>query len=122
VLFTVLSAQRSCALSTFVAAAMASVILRCMVRRDATEGLSPQGEGLAGARCASPAGESPVPVSVGAPGSRSQTSKGVLRVRAGRQKPVRRRKPYRGEQARGPQHEVKPAASTAVCGKSACTV
>jgi hypothetical protein len=83
-----------------------------MVRRDATEGLSPQGEGPAGARCASPAGESPVPVSVGAPGSRSQTSKGDLRVRAGCQKPVRRRKPYRGEQARGPQHEVKPAAST----------
>jgi len=31
---------------------------------------------------------------------------------AGRQKPVRRREPRNGEQARGPQHEVKPAAST----------
>jgi hypothetical protein len=37
---------------------------------------------------------------------------GDLCARAGRQKPVRRRKPRSGEQARGPQHEVKPAAST----------
>ena len=37
---------------------------------------------------------------------------GDLRARAGRQKPARRRKPRNGEQARGPQHEVKPAAST----------
>jgi len=33
-------------------------------------------------------------------------------VQAGRQEPVRRREPRSGEQARGPQHEVKPAAST----------
>ena len=59
-----------------------------------------------------PTGESPVPASVGAPGSRSQASRGDLRVRAGRRKPVRRREPRSGEQARGPQHEVKPAAST----------
>jgi RNA-directed DNA polymerase len=32
--------------------------------------------------------------------------------RAGCQEPMRRREPYSGEQARGPQHEVKPAAST----------
>ena len=32
--------------------------------------------------------------------------------RAGRQEPARRREPRSGEQARGPQHEVKPAAST----------
>jgi RNA-directed DNA polymerase len=32
--------------------------------------------------------------------------------RAGRQEPVRRREPCSGEQARGPQHQVKPAAST----------
>jgi RNA-directed DNA polymerase len=32
--------------------------------------------------------------------------------RAGRRKPVRRQEPRSGEQARGPQHEVKPAAST----------
>ena len=83
-----------------------------MVRRDATEALSPQGGRSAEARCVSPTGERPVPVSIGAPGSRSQTSKGDLRVRAGRQKPVRRRERSSGEQARGPQHEVKPAAST----------
>jgi RNA-directed DNA polymerase len=34
------------------------------------------------------------------------------RARAGRPKPARRREPCNGEQARGPQHEVKPAAST----------
>jgi hypothetical protein len=62
--------------------------------------------------CATPTGESPVPVGVGAPGSRPQVVEGDLRARAGRQKPVRRRKPRSGEQARGPQHEVKPAAST----------
>jgi RNA-directed DNA polymerase len=33
-------------------------------------------------------------------------------ARAGRRKPVSRREPCSGEQARGPQHEVKPAAST----------
>jgi hypothetical protein len=33
------------------------------------------------------------------------------RARAGCQKPVRRRQPSSGEQARGPQHQVKPAAS-----------
>jgi RNA-directed DNA polymerase len=35
-----------------------------------------------------------------------------LHARAGYRKPVRRREPSSGEQARGPQHEVKPAAST----------
>jgi len=64
--------------------------------------------------CATPTGESPVPVGVGAPGSRPQVVEGDLRARAGRQKSVRRRKPRSGEQARGPQHEVKPAASTHV--------
>jgi hypothetical protein len=83
-----------------------------MVRRDAKEGLSPQGKGLTAARCAFPAGESPVPASVGAPGSRPQATKGDLRVRAGRQKLAKRRKSYSEEQARGPQHEVKSAAST----------
>ncbi len=63
-------------------------------------------------RCACPAGESPVPVGVGAPGSRPQALGGDLCVRAGRRKPVRRRKLRSGERARGPQHEVKPAAST----------
>ncbi len=83
-----------------------------MVRHEAKARLNPQGRGGAAACCACPTGESPVPVGVGAPGSRPQTAEGDLGVRAGRQKPVKRRKPFSGEQARGPQHEVKPAAST----------
>jgi len=83
-----------------------------MVRHEAKAQLNPQGEGGAAACCASPTGESPVPVGVGAPGSRPQAAEGDLGARAGRHKPVRRRKPRSGEQARGPQHEVKPAAST----------
>ncbi len=77
-----------------------STLLR-MVRRDATGVLPSSG---AGAR--------PVPVSVGAPGSRLQVSEGDLRARAGRRKPVRRLLPRSGEQARRPQHQVKLAAST----------
>src|SRR2546430_11668283 len=38
--------------------------------------------------------------------------KGDLRARAGRQKPARQRKLPSGERAHGPQHQVKPAAST----------
>ena len=58
------------------------------------------------ARCTSPAGESPVPVSTGAPGSRPQALEGDLNAQAGRQKPLRREQPH------GPQHKVKPAASS----------
>jgi len=83
-----------------------------MVRHEAKARLNPQGQGNAAACCASPTGESPVPVGVGAPGSRPQVVEGDLCARAGCQKPVRRREPRSGEQARGPQHEVKPAAST----------
>ena len=85
-----------------------------MVRRDAEAKLNPEGGGPTLACCATPTGESPVPVSVGAPGSRPQVVEGDLCARAGRQKPVRRREPRSGEQARGPQHEVKPAASTEI--------
>jgi hypothetical protein len=59
-----------------------------------------------------PAGASPAPVSVGAPGSRPQPSSRETAGRAGRQEPVRWREPRSGEQARGPQHQVKPAASS----------
>ena len=59
-----------------------------------------------------PGGESPLPVGVGAPGSRSQARGEILVSHAGCQKPRRRRSRRDGEQARGPQHEVKPAAST----------
>ena len=83
-----------------------------MVRHEAKARLNPQGRGGVAACCASPTGESPVPVGVGAPGSRPQVVEGDLCARAGRQESVRRRKPRSGEQARGPQHQVKPAAST----------
>ena len=56
-------------------------------------------------RCAHPTGGSPVPVGVGAPGSRPQAGGEIPLSRAGCQEPLRR------EQPRGPQHEVKPAAS-----------
>lgn len=83
-----------------------------MVRRDAMEKPTRRRVGRSIARCASPEGGSPSPVSVGASGSRSQAPRGDPGVQAGRQKPVRRREPRSGEQVRGPQHEVKPAAST----------
>src|SRR5262249_35852315 len=50
---------------------------------------------------------SPAPVSAGAPGSRPHPGGGDLDGRAGRRKPS-----VGGKPARGPQHEVKPAAST----------
>ena len=59
-----------------------------------------------------PAGASPVPVGIGAPGSRPQSFDGDVDGRAGCRKPVVRREPSSGEQARGPQHQVKPAASS----------
>src|SRR5438477_1421778 len=83
-----------------------------MVRRDATDGLLAFGEDLPVACCASPAGESPAPVSAEAPDSGPQVSEGDLRARAGHRKPVPRRLPRDGKRARGPQHEVKLAAST----------
>ena len=52
-----------------------------------------------------PAGESPVRVSAGAPGSRPRPAERSA-GRAGCREPLRR------EQARGPQHEVNPAASS----------
>jgi len=55
--------------------------------------------------CAHPAGGSPVPVGVGAPGSRPQAGGEIPSAQAGCRMPLRR------EQPRGPQHEVKPAAS-----------
>src|SRR5688572_13409895 len=73
-----------------------------MVRPD--EDAEPDGEVFSG--CADPAGASPVPVSAGAPGSRPQARGEIPVSRAGRQEPLRR------ERARGPQHEVNPAASS----------
>src|SRR5262245_44550916 len=77
-----------------------------MVRREEI-GREPRqrGEGPTSC-CTSPAGASPVRVSAGAPGSRPQVRGEIPVAQAGRQKPLRR------EQERGPQHQVKPAAST----------
>ena len=71
-----------------------------MVRRDEADRVA-----LA-SRCSSLAGVSPASVSAGAPSSRPQVSRESAVARAGCRKPLRR-KP-----ARGPQHQVKPAAST----------
>ena len=57
-------------------------------------------------------GVSPLPVSAGAPGSRSRVRGEILVSQAGCRKPKRRRIRRDGKQARGPQHEVKPAASS----------
>src|SRR5713226_8785193 len=54
----------------------------------------------------SPAGASPASVSAGAPSSRPQASTERPVAQAGCQEPLRR------EPARGPQHQVKPAASS----------
>ena len=56
--------------------------------------------------CISPTGGSPVPVSIGAPGSRPQALGETPVAHAGCRKPLRR------EQARGPQHQVNVAASS----------
>src|SRR5919198_6607464 len=73
-----------------------------MVRRDEADRVA------SASRRSSPAGASPVSVSAGAPSSRPQAREETRAARAGCQKPLRR------EQARGPQQEVKPAASTDV--------
>ena len=74
-----------------------------MVRRDDDDGL----QDLKASGRASPAGASPAPVGVGAPGSRSPESREISKAEARRQEPV-----HNGRQGRGPQHEVKLAAST----------
>src|SRR5690606_13833138 len=78
-----------------------------MVPRDASVNEPPPGGEATGARCASPAGASPVPVSAGAPGRRPRAGGGTAPARAGCRKAERRRKPCSRELARGPQHEVK---------------
>ena len=77
-----------------------------MVRRDDAD------RRTSASRCSSPAGASPASVSAGAPSSRPQASGESAVAQAGCQKPLRR-KP-----ARGPQHQVKPAASTELQSES----
>jgi RNA-directed DNA polymerase len=80
------------------------------VRRDAKGPPADSVGRRSDACCASPAGESPVPVGVGAPGSRPRAGSESFQSQAGRQEPS---SPKDGrEQERGPQHQVKPAASS----------
>lgn len=71
-----------------------------MVRRDEANQLR-----LA-SRCSTPAGASPASVSTGTPSSRPPTREGTRVGEARCQEPLRR------EPVRGPQHQVKPAASS----------
>jgi hypothetical protein len=77
-----------------------------MVRRD-EDGSDRRSAGALTSSCGvSPAGASPARVIAGEPGSRSAAAGEIPSVEAGRREPLRR------EQERGPQHEVKPAASS----------
>ncbi len=76
-----------------------------MVRRDASVGSTSPEARLSLACCAFLAGGSPVPVGAEAPGSRLRARGEILVAQAERREPLRR------EQQRGPQHEVKLAAS-----------
>ena len=64
--------------------------LRHMVRRDAANYPTPEGVGKPISRCVFPADTSPVPASIGVPGSMPQVRLGDLRARAGRQESVGR--------------------------------
>src|SRR6266540_5668958 len=74
---------------------------RCRVRR-----LVRPEERLRRSSLIEPAGASPVRTGNGPSGSRPPAWRGIAVAEAGRRKPLRR------EQERGPQHQVKPAAST----------
>jgi len=74
-----------------------------MVRPDESVGVSSESPSRSG--CVLPAGASPVPVGVGAPGSRPQAGGEIRLSRAGCREPLRR------EQEFGSQLEVNPAAS-----------
>jgi hypothetical protein len=75
------------------------------VRRDEAERGAAEAATSPASGCTSSAGGSPVPVSAEAPGSRSRAGGEIPVSQAGRREPLRR------EQQRGPQHEVKLAAS-----------
>ncbi|RYG18431.1 group II intron reverse transcriptase/maturase, partial [bacterium] len=83
-----------------------------MVRRDEGGHLVVGDDGNPASGCDDPAGASPVSVSGEAPSSRATLRPERDVGEAGRRKPVPRQEPRDGERVRGPQHEVKPAAST----------
>jgi RNA-directed DNA polymerase len=83
-----------------------------MVRRD--DDGSPAGDpsGNPPSCCDDPTGASPASVSVGAPSSRPAAEGETPTAEAGFRKRASQQKLISEKQARGPQHEVKPAAST----------
>src|ERR1051326_3061670 len=83
-----------------------------MVRRDDDGDLGGESTENPESRCEDPAGESPVSVSSDASSSRLPAHEETRVSEAQRQKPVLRRESRDGERVRGPQHEVKTAASS----------
>src|SRR5260221_10739279 len=83
-----------------------------MVRRDEDDGEAGRPAAPTSSRCASPTGGSPDSVSAGAPSSRLRVPGREAYAQAERRKPARQQELRSGERAHGPQHEVKPAAST----------
>ena len=89
----------------------------CMVRPDENVWVFASARARSRSGCVRPTGVSPVPVSVGAPGSRPQACGEICVSRAGCREPLRR------EQECGSQHEVNPAASSEKqCGSRAAHV
>src|SRR3989338_3842515 len=85
-----------------------------MVRREGTAAVPGEIPGEEGVPCCTtPAGESPVRVIAGEPGSRPPPEVERPNGEAWCQKPSAGKLAY-GKQLRGPQHQVKPAASTEI--------
>ncbi len=82
-----------------------------MVRREDTRLTEGRPTGKVASRCAVPAGENPARVIAGEPGSRPALKTERLKGGAWCQKPLGA-KADSGKQTRGPQHQVKPAASS----------
>src|SRR3954453_22416654 len=83
-----------------------------MVRRDDDGGPAGDPGENPSSRCGDPAGASPVSVSGNAPSSRLPARGEIPASEAERREPGNRREPLTGRQARGPQLEVKTAASS----------
>jgi len=83
-----------------------------MVRRDDDGSLAGDLGGNPASGCEDPAGASPVSVGGNAPSSRLPAGEEIRVSEAERREPGNRQAPLTGRQARGPQHEVKTAAST----------
>jgi hypothetical protein len=84
----------------------------CVVRREKAGRSWGEPDERPARSCTTPAGERPVPVSAEAPDSRPQSLREIAVSRAGCQKPNAQQQLRCGERVRGPQHEVKPGAST----------